>query len=92
MAVYELIHNFVEVLDKYFSRVVSESLNLLRNIFSLSKLGWKCHFREQIKEKYYRILINIITVREGSMSWFFREIEVYMDYKLSDKEYQKYFY
>lgn len=39
MAVYELIHNFVEVLDKYFSRVVSESLNLLRNIFSLSKLG-----------------------------------------------------
>lgn len=24
MAVYELIHNFVEVLDKYFSRVVSE--------------------------------------------------------------------
>lgn len=29
MAVYELIHNFVEVLDKYFSRVVSEILNLL---------------------------------------------------------------
>lgn len=29
MAVYELIHNFVEVLDKYFSRVVSETLNLL---------------------------------------------------------------
>ncbi|NXP94321.1 AP4S1 protein, partial [Passerina amoena] len=38
MAVYELIHNFVEVLDKYFSRVVSETLNLLQNIFSFKTL------------------------------------------------------
>ncbi|KAM9239112.1 AP-4 complex subunit sigma-1 [Leptosomus discolor] len=32
MAVYELIHNFVEVLDKYFSRVVSETLNIMFNL------------------------------------------------------------
>lgn len=27
MAVYELIHNFVEVLDKYFSRVVRPGIH-----------------------------------------------------------------
>uniref|UniRef100_A0A8D2M962 AP-4 complex subunit sigma-1 n=4 Tax=Passeriformes TaxID=9126 RepID=A0A8D2M962_ZONAL len=71
MAVYELIHNFVEVLDKYFSRVVSETLNLLQNIFSLSKLGGSVISENKSKEKninYFRILINIITVGKGSMS------------------------
>ncbi|KAK2523817.1 Ap4s1 [Columba guinea] len=32
MAVYELIHNFVEVLDKYFSRVVSEIETIMFNL------------------------------------------------------------
>lgn len=27
LSVYELVHNFVEVLDKYFSRVVSSDFN-----------------------------------------------------------------
>uniref|UniRef100_A0A8D2L8E6 AP-4 complex subunit sigma-1 n=1 Tax=Varanus komodoensis TaxID=61221 RepID=A0A8D2L8E6_VARKO len=34
MAVYELIHNFVEVLDKYFSRVVSMICNKIQTYFS----------------------------------------------------------
>lgn len=38
IAVYELIHNFVEVLDKYFSRVVSEMLNLMKHFFSFKTL------------------------------------------------------
>uniref|UniRef100_A0A8C4TSX8 AP complex subunit sigma n=1 Tax=Falco tinnunculus TaxID=100819 RepID=A0A8C4TSX8_FALTI len=46
MAVYELIHNFVEVLDKYFSRVVSEILTLIRNISYFSKLSYVSHLRE----------------------------------------------
>lgn len=33
MAVYELIHNFVEVLDKYFSRVVSETESVMKHFF-----------------------------------------------------------
>ncbi|GCB79685.1 hypothetical protein scyTo_0017936, partial [Scyliorhinus torazame] len=35
LAVYELIHNFVEVLDKYFSRVVLPDVLRFSNIFSL---------------------------------------------------------
>lgn len=38
MAVYELIHNFVEVLDKYFSRVVSEIEAVMKYLLSFKTL------------------------------------------------------
>ncbi|TFK12590.1 atlastin-3 [Platysternon megacephalum] len=43
MAVYELIHNFVEVLDRYFSRVISSNgarSGESTNVPSHSEQGW----------------------------------------------------
>uniref|UniRef100_G1KQN3 AP complex subunit sigma n=1 Tax=Anolis carolinensis TaxID=28377 RepID=G1KQN3_ANOCA len=45
MAVYELIHNFVEVLDKYFSRVSELDVSFLFNQLMKSSccLRWACN-------------------------------------------------
>ncbi|KAH0620557.1 hypothetical protein JD844_021136 [Phrynosoma platyrhinos] len=41
MAVYELIHNFVEVLDKYFSRVVSMMVSQIQALLFQKVLGMR---------------------------------------------------
>ncbi len=39
LSIYELVHNFVEVLDKYFSRVVSTDILIKYYIFQRKDLN-----------------------------------------------------
>uniref|UniRef100_A0A3P8VU30 AP complex subunit sigma n=1 Tax=Cynoglossus semilaevis TaxID=244447 RepID=A0A3P8VU30_CYNSE len=65
LSIYELVHNFVEVLDKYFSRVVSIMFNLDRVHIILDEIIQNGHIVETNKSRILAPLTALDKMADG---------------------------
>ncbi|XP_073783128.1 AP-4 complex subunit sigma-1 isoform X2 [Danio rerio] len=65
LSIYELVHNFVEVLDKYFSRVVSIMFNLDKVHIILDEMILNGHIVETNKNRILAPLLALDKMTES---------------------------